>query len=47
MIWSGNVGAAIPATDEKSVSQPLTGLGAADGLVVVPADAQVSAYRPA
>jgi outer membrane protein assembly factor BamB len=44
--WSGNVGAAIPVPDETTVSQPLSGLGAADGVVVVPAGAQISAYKP-
>jgi outer membrane protein assembly factor BamB len=45
-VWSGNVGAPIPAPDEDSVAQPLTGLGAGDGIIVVPAGAQISAYQP-
>jgi outer membrane protein assembly factor BamB len=45
-MWSSNVDASIPAPDENSVSQPLTGLGAGDGIVVVPAGAQISAYQP-
>ncbi|HEY3638552.1 MAG TPA: PQQ-binding-like beta-propeller repeat protein [Rhizomicrobium sp.] len=44
--WSGNVGASIPGPDEQNVSQPLTGLAAADGIIVVPAGSQISAYAP-
>ena len=45
--WSTNVGSAIPAPDEQNVSQPLTGLGAGQGLLVVPAGDQLSAYSSA
>ena len=45
--WSTNVGSAIPAPDEHNVSQPLTGLGAANGTLVVPAGARLVAYRTA
>ncbi|HYI18554.1 MAG TPA: PQQ-binding-like beta-propeller repeat protein, partial [Solirubrobacteraceae bacterium] len=45
--WSANVGASIPAPDEQNVSQPLTGLGAANGTLVVPAGARLVAYRTA
>jgi outer membrane protein assembly factor BamB len=41
-----NVGAGIPGPDEQNVSQPLTGLAAADGILVVPAGSQLSAYAP-
>ena len=43
--WSANVGSAIAAPDEQNVSQPLTGLATAGGLLVVPADRTLSAYR--
>jgi outer membrane protein assembly factor BamB len=42
--WSGNVGQAIFGPDEQNVSQPLTGLGAGGGLVVVPAASTLVAY---
>jgi outer membrane protein assembly factor BamB len=46
-VWSTNVGAPIDAPDEQNVSQPLTGLGAGNGLVVVPATHLLIAYaRP-
>jgi outer membrane protein assembly factor BamB len=44
VVWSVNVGAAIPAPDEQDVSQPLTGLGAGQGLLVVPAGNELAAY---
>jgi outer membrane protein assembly factor BamB len=44
VVWSTNVGAGIPGPDEQNVSQPLTGLGAGQGLLVVPAGNQLSAY---
>lgn len=43
--WSTNVGAGIPAPDEQNVSQPLTGLAASGGLLVVPAGTTLVAYR--
>jgi outer membrane protein assembly factor BamB len=43
-VWSTNVGSGIPGPDEQNVSQPLTGLGAGQGLLVVPAGDQLSAY---
>lgn len=43
-VWSTDVGAPINAPDEHNVSQPLTGLGAGGGLVVVPATHQLVAY---
>jgi hypothetical protein len=42
--WSANVGAGIPAPDEQNVSQPLTGLAAGEGLLVVPAGNLLVAY---
>jgi hypothetical protein len=44
VIWSTNVGAAIALPDEQSSSQPLTGLGAGQGLLVVPAGNTLTAY---
>ena len=43
-VWRSNVGAPIPAPDEQNVSQPLTGLGAGEGLLVVPAGHLLAAY---
>ena len=43
-VWSTNVGASIPAPDEQNVSQPLTGLAAGQGLLVVPAGDELAAY---
>ncbi|MBX7466620.1 PQQ-binding-like beta-propeller repeat protein [Streptomyces sp. MAG02] len=43
-VWSTDVGAPINAPDEHNVSQPLTGLGAGGGLVVVPATNLLTAY---
>lgn len=44
VIWSTNVGTAIPAPEEGSAAQPLTGLGAGQGLLIVPAGDQLTAY---
>lgn len=44
-LWSGNAGAAIHAPDERNVSQPLTGFGAGEGYLVVPAGNRVTAWR--
>ena len=43
--WVGSAGAAIPAPDEQNVSQPLTGLGAGEGYLVVPAGSTLTAWR--
>ncbi|MEV6008185.1 PQQ-binding-like beta-propeller repeat protein [Streptomyces sp. NPDC051976] len=43
-VWSTSVGAPINAPDEQNPSQPLTGLGAGDGVVVVPATNLLVAY---
>jgi len=44
VVWSTDVGAGIPGPDEQNVSQPLTGLGAGQGLLVVPAGNRLAAY---
>jgi len=44
VVWSTNVGSAIDGPDEQNVSQPLTGLGAGQGLLVVPAGDNLVAY---
>ena len=44
-VWTGNLGAAVQTT-ESPVSRPHTGLGAGDGLVVVPASTLLVAYQP-
>ncbi|MGW1103972.1 outer membrane protein assembly factor BamB family protein [Streptomyces sp. NPDC002540] len=43
-VWSTDVGAPINGPDEHNVSEPLTGLGAGGGLVVVPATDLLVAY---
>lgn len=43
-VWSMSVGAPIPGPDEQNVSQPLTGFGAGDRTLVVPAGSLVSAF---
>ncbi|MFJ2883096.1 PQQ-binding-like beta-propeller repeat protein [Streptomyces sp. NPDC086796] len=43
-VWSTDVGAPIEEPDEHNVSEPLTGLGAGGGLVVVPATHLLVAY---
>jgi outer membrane protein assembly factor BamB len=44
-VWLDHVGASITPPDEQNVSQPLTGLAAASGLLVVPASNRLVAYR--
>ena len=46
VVWKTNVGHPIPPPDEQNVSQPLTGLGAGDGLIVIPTDGTLVAYAP-
>src|SRR6185503_15699642 len=36
-VWTGTVGASVNRPDEHNLSAPLSGLGAGEGLVVVPA----------
>jgi outer membrane protein assembly factor BamB len=43
-VWTGNIGAAVQFTDSP-VSRPHTGIGAGDGLVVVPASTLLVAYQ--
>jgi outer membrane protein assembly factor BamB len=43
-VWTGNLGAAVQTT-ESLVTRPHTGLGAGDGLVVVPASTRLVAYH--
>lgn len=45
--WSGTVGAGIGAPDEQNVSGPLTGLGAGEHSVIVPAGSALVAYEDA
>jgi outer membrane protein assembly factor BamB len=45
LIWTGHAGAAIPGPDEQNVSQPLTGLGAGEGYLVVPAGSKLTVWR--
>ena len=45
LIWTGAAGAPIAATDEQNVSQPTTGFGAGEGLLVVPAGSVLTAWR--
>jgi len=44
VVWSAQVGSPINGPDEQDVSSPLTGLGAGQGLLVVPASDQLAAY---
>ena len=46
-VWSGTVGAPVNHPDEQGISDPLTGLGAGEGLIVVPASNLVVAYEAA
>jgi outer membrane protein assembly factor BamB len=43
--WSDDAGAAIFGPDEQNVSQPLTGLGAGENYLVVPAGSRVTAWK--
>ncbi|MHB8744751.1 MAG: outer membrane protein assembly factor BamB family protein [Sulfuricaulis sp.] len=45
VLWSGSAGAAISAPDEDYVGQPLTGLGAGEGYLVVPAGNILTAWK--
>lgn len=44
LLWSVNVGTSIFAPDEQNVSQPLTGLTAGEGLILVPAGDTLMAF---
>lgn len=43
-VWTGNVGTGINIPDEQNVSQPLTGLGAGSGYLLIPAGTTLSLY---
>jgi outer membrane protein assembly factor BamB len=45
--WSGTVGVAIAAPDEQNVGSPLTGLGAGENTIIVPAGSALAAYTGA
>jgi outer membrane protein assembly factor BamB len=45
VVWSGSAGAPLVGPDEQNVSTPLTGLGAGEGYLVVPAGTSLSAWR--
>lgn len=44
-VWSTNVGVEIPYVDEQNMSQPLTGFGAGEGLLVIPTKTTLVAYE--
>jgi outer membrane protein assembly factor BamB len=44
-LWRARAGSVIDATDENSGAQPLTGMGAGGGLLVVPAGKVLSVFR--
>lgn len=44
VVWSTNVGSPISGPDEQNLGAPLSGLGAGEGLLVVPAGSTLSAY---
>lgn len=44
-LWSKSTGASIAGPDEQNVSQPLTGLGAGEGYLVVPAGNVLTAWK--
>jgi outer membrane protein assembly factor BamB len=43
-LWSTNIGAHISAPNENTVYQPLTGLGAGENILVIPAGGTIVAY---
>lgn len=45
--WSATLVSGVPAPDERDVSQPLTGLGAGEGTLVVPTGSTLTAYAGA
>lgn len=44
-VWSGSAGAGISAPDEWNVTGPLTGLGAGEGYLIVPAGRTLTAWH--
>jgi len=45
IMWGANAGAPIEGPDEHNVSQPLTGFGAGEGYLIVPAGSKLSAWH--
>jgi outer membrane protein assembly factor BamB len=45
--WSTTLSSGVPAPDEQDVSQPLTGLGAGEGTLVVPTGSTLTAFTGA
>ncbi|MFL6204861.1 MAG: PQQ-binding-like beta-propeller repeat protein, partial [Acidimicrobiales bacterium] len=45
LMWTTDVGSPIRPPDEHNVSEPVTGLGAGEGLIVVPATDRLVAYE--
>ena len=45
LLWTGAAGAAISAPDEQNVTQPLTGFGVGEGMLIVPAGSVLTAWR--
>jgi len=45
VLWSASAGAGINGPDEQNLSQPLTGFGAGEGYLVVPAGNVLTAWR--
>jgi outer membrane protein assembly factor BamB len=45
VVWTGTLGSAIAYTSDFSVAQPIPGLGAAEGIIVVPAENLLVAYE--
>jgi hypothetical protein len=43
--WSAAAGAPIPGPDEQNLTQPLTGLGAGEGYLVMPAGTHLTAWK--
>jgi len=44
-LWAGSAGASIAAPDEQNVSEPLTGFGAGEGYLIVPAGNVLTAWK--
>lgn len=44
-VWTGDAGAPVPPPDEVTSGQPLTGLGAGEGYLLVPAGRRITAWR--
>lgn len=44
LLWKGSIGAPIPAPDEHNSSQPLTGMAAGGGMLLIPTDGSLVAF---